>query len=166
MLFVKFEMGGEHYVLDAMQIAEVLPLIGLKRLPQAPVGVAGLFNYRGTPVPVVDLAELMLGHPAAKLLSTRVILVHYRDDAQHEGERRLLGLIVEKATETLQRDPADFMEAGILSTDAPYLGPVTREGERLIQRVDVHKLLPEAVSSVLYAQVEEESWSLHASKRS
>ena len=44
-------------------IAEVLPLVDITAIPQAPAGVAGLFNYRGTPVPV-DRSEPADAGPA------------------------------------------------------------------------------------------------------
>jgi chemotaxis-related protein WspB len=142
MLFLKFRIGSESYALDTTQIAEVLPLLEITRVPQTPVGVAGLINYRGRPVPVIDLSELMLGEPGRHHISTRLILVHY-------GEH-LLGLIAEQATETMRREAESFTDSGLASDAAPYLGPVTQDGGRLIRRIDVQKLLPPEVSSVLF----------------
>jgi chemotaxis-related protein WspB len=158
MLFLEFQVGTEAYVLHTAQIVEVLPLVSLKRIPQAPVGIAGLFNYRGRPVPAIDLSELMLGRTAQHHRSTRLILVRY-------GER-LLGLIAEQATTTLQREALDFTDSGIANHATPYLGPVTRDGARLIQWIEVHKLLPESVSSVLFRQAEQASWPLPESQLS
>ena len=142
MLFLKFRIGSESYALDTTQIAEVLPLLEITRVPQTPVGVAGLINYRGKPVPVIDLSEMMLGEPARAHISTRLILVRY-------GEH-LLGLIAEQATETMRREAASFTDSGLGSDSAPYLGPVTQDGGRLIRRIDVQKLLPPEVSGVLF----------------
>jgi chemotaxis-related protein WspB len=158
MLFLEFQIGAEAYVLHTAQIVEVLPLVSVKRIPQAPVGIAGLFNYRGRPVPVIDLSELMLGRAAQHHRSTRLILVRY-------GER-LLGLIAEQATTTLQREALDFTDSGIANDSAPYLGPVTQDGARLIQWIEVHKLLPESVSSVLFRQAEEALWPSPESQHS
>lgn len=158
MLFLKFRIGSESYALDAAQIAEVLPLVQIARVPQAPIGVAGLINYRGKFVPVVDLSELMFGEPARPHISTRLLLVRY-------GEH-LLGLIAEQATETMRREAASFAESGIASDAAPYLGPVTQDGSQLIRRIELQKLLPAAVSSVLFRQAEESAWSTPASQRS
>jgi chemotaxis-related protein WspB len=157
MLFLKFRIGREGYALDATQIAEVLPLLEITRVPQAPAGVAGLVNYRGRSVPVIDLSDLMLGEPARLHISTRLILVRY-------GEH-LLGLIAEQATETMRREAASFADSGIASDAAPYLGPVTQDGGRLIRWIEVQKLLPPAVSSVLFRRAEENSWSTPESPR-
>lgn len=147
MLFLLFELGQDRYALDATRIAEVLPLVRIKQIPQAPRGVAGVFDYRGTPVPVLDLSELALGRPAARRLGTRILLVHYPAGA---AVTQLLGLIVERATETLRREPADFSEPGLVNEAAPYLGPVTSDARGLVQRVEVEKLLPQALRDLLF----------------
>jgi chemotaxis-related protein WspB len=43
-LFFLFQLGEDRYALDALQIAEILPLVGVKRIPQAPTGVAGVID--------------------------------------------------------------------------------------------------------------------------
>src|ERR1700694_5696868 len=133
MLYLKFRIGTESYALDTAQIVEVLPLLHITRVPQAPAGVAGLINYRGRSVPVVDLSELMLGEPARPHISTRLILVRY-------GEH-LLGLIAEQATEVMRREPASFTDSGIAPDAAPYLGPVTLDGGQFIRWIEVQKML-------------------------
>ncbi len=157
MLFLKFRIGGEDYALDAPQIVEILPLLEVTRVPQAPAGVAGLINYRGTPVPVVDLSELTLGRPAQPHISTRLIVVRY-------GEH-LLGLIAERATEIMRRDAGSFIESGIASDSAPYLGPVTQDGGGLVCWIKAQNMLPPAVSSVLFRQAEENACSTLESQR-
>ena len=153
MLFLYFQLGNDRYALDCSQVIEVVPLLGLKRIPQAPAAVAGAFNYRGKPVPVIDLSVLALGRPARHHMSTRIVIVIYpgADSAQH-----LLGLIAEKATQTLRRDPADFTESGVVNDDAPYLGPVATDANGLLQWIDVKKLLPASVRDVLFKQALEQ----------
>ena len=107
----------------------------------------GLFNYRGAPVPVIDLSQLTLGRPAARRLSTRIVLVHYPDA---DGRTRLLGLIAERATQTVRREPTDFVSSGVTSDGAPYLGPVATDARGLLQWIDVRTLLPPAVRDVLF----------------
>jgi chemotaxis-related protein WspB len=150
MLFILFEIGRDRYALSARSIIEVLPLMNLKRVPCAPVGVAGVFNYRGTPVPVVDLNEMMLGEPAARRLSTRIILVIYPLDALHP---RALGLIAEHATNMIQRSLQDFIETGVESDSARYLGRVTNDTGGLIQWIEVERLLTPEVRDVLFREL-------------
>jgi chemotaxis-related protein WspB len=148
MLLLLFQIGPERYALDTGQVAEVLPLVGITRIPQAPAGVAGVFNYRGEPVPVIDLSQLTIGRPAQSRLNTRIVLVHYPDG---NGGTHLLGLIAERVTETVRRDRADFVASGVTSGRTPYLGPVAADARGLMQWMDVEQLLPASVRDVLFA---------------
>ena len=150
MLFLIFELGHDRYALPAALIAEVLPVVRIKRVPHAPAGVIGVFNYHGAPVPVIDLCELTLGRPAAARLSTRLIVVSY---PERQDQSRLLGLIAERATDTMHRDSADFVASGITTAGAPYLGQVTTSNHGVVQRIDVETLLPDAVRESLFEQL-------------
>ena len=149
MLFLLFQLGKDRYALEASRVVEVVPLLALKKLPQAPTGVAGIFNYRGRPVPAVDLGALTLGQPASERFSTRIIIVNYPDAS---GANHLLGLIAERATETLRKDAKDFVDPGVKLGAAPYLGPILMEGSRAIQLVYEHRLLPESVRQLLFSE--------------
>ena len=55
MLILLFQLGKDRYALEASRVVEVVPLLALKHLPQSPPGIAGVFNYRGRPVPASDI---------------------------------------------------------------------------------------------------------------
>ena len=148
MLFLLFELGADRYALDASQIDEVLPLVAIRAVPQAPREISGLFNLRGQPVPVVDLNQVTAGRPSTMRLSTRIIVSRYND---RDGRARLLGLIAERVTDTVRRDPGDFVESGITNPAAAYLGPVATTPGGMLQRIDVAHLLPQAISDMLFA---------------
>jgi chemotaxis-related protein WspB len=148
-LFLVFELARDRYVLDVSQIAEVLPLVAIKQIPLAPPAVAGVLNYRGAPVPVIDLSQLTLGRPAARRLSTRIVLIHYPDA---RGGTQLLGLIAEKATQTVRREETDFVASGVSSEGASYLGAVAPDAHGIMQRLDAETLLPASVRDMLFRQ--------------
>jgi chemotaxis-related protein WspB len=146
MLFVLVQLGSDRYALPARDIVEVLPLVALKALPGTPRGVAGLLDYRGTAVPVVDLSALALGAPAHPRVSTRLLIVRYM---ARRGDEQFLGLVAERTTETLRREPEDFRPAEV-STEARYLGPVVADARGLIQRVEISALLTAELRSALF----------------
>ncbi len=150
MLFLIFQLGKDRYAIEAAKIAAVLPLVIAKAIPHAPAAVAGVFDYRGTTVPLIDLSQLALGRPAQRRRSTRIILVDY---PVATGDTALLGLIAENALETLARDPAEFMPSGVSSEGAPYLGPVVSDAHGIVQWLQLDRLLPEAVRDLLFQQL-------------
>ena len=148
MLFVVFQLGHDRYAIDAREVVEVLPLIRVKDVPHAPVGVTGVLDYRGAPVPVIDLCAISLGRPSARHLGTRTLIVRCADG-------NLLGLIAERVNEMLKREPADFVESGVTVDAAPYLGRVTRDTHGLVQWITPEKLLSPAVRDALFHQLSE-----------
>ena len=150
MLFLLCEVDRERYALDAGQIAEVLPIVHIQRAPQSPPEVAGLVNYRGVPVPVVDLSTLLHGRPSALRLSSRVVILKWTDA---RGATQLLGVVAEHAVQTIRRDPADFVASGI--GDGRAAATVASAGEgSLIQWLDVPALLPASLRDTLLAASE------------
>ncbi|HEV7967240.1 MAG TPA: chemotaxis protein CheW [Candidatus Acidoferrales bacterium] len=150
MLYLIFELGKDRYALQAGQVVEVLPLLDFKRVPRAMPGVAGLFNYHGTATPLLDLTELNLGRPSQAKMSTRIIVTNYVNDS---GERHRIGLLAERVTETIRRAEADFKHSGVGVEGARFLGPVLVEANHIIQRVEIHHLLPENVGNQLFAEL-------------
>jgi chemotaxis-related protein WspB len=153
-LFLLFQLGSDRYALQASRVIEVLPLVDLQRLPDAPKGVAGLFNYHGRPVPAVDLSELTLGRPSGTNFSTRIIVVNYPDES---GRSHPLGLIAERATEIIRRDRAEFVEPGLKLGGAPYLGPVLLDSRGVIQWVNEQRLLPDHARDLLFCETLEQA---------
>lgn len=143
MLLVVFQAGAERFGLDVSRVREVLSVPTLRPLPAAPEYMAGLFDYHGTLVPVIDLSHLLVGRSVRMLLSTRVVVVEY--DGAH-----LLGLLAERATETVSCREQDCLPAGVAVDGAPYLGPILRNADGMIQRVTVEELLPESVRETLF----------------
>lgn len=79
-------------------------------------------------IPVIDLAALAFGQIAKSRTSTRLVLVHYRVDAGQP--KRLLGLIIEQATDMLRCAPDEFKDYGTDNPEASIWGRYakTRQG--------------------------------------
>ncbi len=172
MLYLLFQIGNDRYALEARHVVEVVPFLELKRIPHAPRGVAGMFNFRGQPVPAVDLSELTFGRPARELFSTRIIVVKLppptrpaspvqspaaalRDSGlgtPPSGQPACLGLIAEHATGMMRREARDFVASGVKISNAPYLGPVVMDDQGVIQLLHTEHLLSETLRDLLFSE--------------
>ncbi len=67
--YMTFRVAGEEYGLEILKVRELVGLLEITRVPQAPHGVRGVVNLRGKLIPVVDL-RMHLGisseHPAER----------------------------------------------------------------------------------------------------
>lgn len=137
MLILLFYIGNVMYTIKCENVREIAPMVKLKEMPHTPDFFAGFFNYRGTIVPVIDLCQLVQGRPCRMRLSTRIILVDY---LAKDGSSHLLGLMAERVTETVRKSKDAFVQPGIRSEDAPYLGGIVMEQQKMIQYIDLDKL--------------------------
>ena len=151
MLLLTFQAGGQTYGLDARNVIQVAPYPTCTSLPHAPAYVAGLVTWRGRTVPVIDLSALLEGTPARPLLSTRLLIIDY---PQPDGSSHPLGLLAEKAVETVVQDETRCEPQKVTIPDAPYLDGTVERAGRLIQRLAVEELLPPSVRQLLFPNLE------------
>lgn len=148
MQFLLFHLGQDRYGLSTRHLVRVLPLMDLKQLPQAPACVAGLMNYHGTPVPVLDLSLLACATRCRAAFDTRILLT---DFSAADGSSHLLGLVVERVSHIVDMDPGLFTAPGVASPAAPYLGKVVATDGAIVQLVELAQLLTPEVQALLFA---------------
>lgn len=145
MLMLLLNIGNERYAIESRQVVEVIPLVVLKSLPHQPEHIAGVFNYRGRIVPVIDLCQLMRGKPSSEYLSTRIVLVNYWGSNNIELQAPyILGLMTEQVVETLHKSESEFVNPNIQIDTAPYLGKMIVDDLGMIQCLRIEYLLSEA----------------------
>ncbi len=147
-LYLQFTLGEQRFALDVRDVIEVLPYRPLKPIAEAPEWVVGILAHRGRLVPVLDLSVRSVGRPAQRRTSTRLVLVHYRPDTVAPPQP--LGLVLERATDTVRRPREAFKPYGLDTGQARYLGPVLEDAQGLLQRIEVPQLLPDDVRAVLF----------------
>ncbi|MDM8515369.1 chemotaxis protein CheW [Desulfobacterales bacterium HSG16] len=141
MLVLLFYIKDVMYTVKCDRVREIAPIVNLKDVPHSPEYFAGYFNYRGTIVPVIDLCRLIRGSLCRIRLSSRIILVDYKNEG---GKSNILGLLAERVTETVMKPDNAFVQPSIRSEDAPFLGGIVMEQGEMIQYIDLD-LLPDCV---------------------
>lgn len=147
MLFILFRLGKEQYALEAARVIEVIPRLPLRPQSGTPDFIAGLFNFRGKVVPVLDLGTLTLGVPCPEQLSTRIILIDY---TLKSGVKRVLGLIGEAVTDAVKMEPHEFVT--VATGQAPHLGKIALDDGSMVQCIVPECLLPTEVESLLFEE--------------
>lgn len=106
-----FSLAGERYGVEASYVLEVLPLRELTPLPCVPPVFAGVMNYRGRILPVLDIRRLFGLSGQGTTEGNRVVVM--------EANSMALGILTESV-------------AGIVRIDAQEITPppVTLAGDR------------------------------------
>ena len=140
MLLLLFEIGRDRYVLDARQIIEVVPLVRLQQIPNSPDHVAGLMNYRGAAIPVIDLSRLLTSVPCEDCFSTRIIIVTC--PVENRGDVAL-ALMADNVTETVQTNLSAVPPSGTILAETLLGSETGSDASELIQFFAVEKIIPE-----------------------
>jgi chemotaxis-related protein WspB len=150
-LYIQFVVGNNRFVLPAADVIGIVPLATLHDVPQAPEYVAGILNYHGTSVPVIDMTRLMAGKDTELRLSARIVLLKVKSPDQSEN---IVGLLAEKVTEVMRLFERDFKKSGVKNAGAEYLGDVITDDHGILQRLNVSELLPKAAKKMLFETAE------------
>ena len=130
-----FRAGRERFCLHVLEVDEVVEWPRLTNLPLSPPFLMGVFNLRGSIVPVVDIAftEVRRGDLPPKL----VVVACLRGGAEAADVR--VGLAVDEVigtystSEPLMKDEAP--------RDVPHCAGMLRHGDRLALALDLKRAL-------------------------
>jgi len=131
-LYSQFFVDEDRYVISASEIVEIIPCVALKKLPMLPDYAAGLLNYHGEQMPIVDLCSLLLSRPCKRELGTRIIVVN---KSHHNLGLMKIGFMVEKATDVIAIDADSFLPPAMRNPDAPIDGNVAEYKGILITEI-------------------------------
>jgi chemotaxis-related protein WspB len=139
MLLLLFKAGDGHFAMDTSMVVEIVPFLNMKKIPSAPGYVLGLVNFRGKPIPVVDLCQLTTGCQCESKLSTRIILIQWN---LTDGKDVKLGLVAEQVYETIQSNLQKSPPAGVIMDESLLGTKPQMEVDEMIQWLDLKHLLP------------------------
>ena len=158
MLLLLFKIGQGHFAIAASQVRKVIPRVALTGIADAPEYTAGLLNFRGAFVPVIDLCRLAAGKSAALRISSRIILVDY---TLTDGRSAILGLLAEDVVETV-RSKEPLLPSVVINLNDLSDRPATllREND-VIQMFDLHRMLPAREVDTLFTHFQKAQDSDH-----
>src|SRR5271170_4625961 len=132
---VGFRIGNETFGVLIASVREIVRVPEITAVPSAPETVEGVINLRGKIIPVMDLRK-RFGHTEITSDKRNRILVV-------ELDNKLVGLIVNAASEVLKIPPSDIEAPGTVFAEgeSSYVTGVGKLKGRLIILLDIARLL-------------------------
>lgn len=132
---VTFKVGSEEFGIEIFSVKEIIRMLGITKVPQAPEFVEGVVNLRGKVIPIIDIRKRFGMDSLNHDKNTRIVVV--------EMENVLVGFVVDAVSEVL-RIPADTVEPPppvVAGIEAEYINGVGKLEDRLLIMLDLNKLL-------------------------
>lgn len=121
---VAFNVSGQKYCVEIIQIREIRRWSPVTVLPHAPPEVLGVMNLRGAVIPIFDLACYFgLGQTQANERNVVIICA---------VKNRSVGILVESVSEIVSIDPSEIQETPNVKSNATksvIQGVLSVEGE-------------------------------------
>ncbi len=134
---------GELFGLPVAYVDEVLPMCKLAVLPEAPPWIAGLLNFRGSSVPVIDLTGRMERQSRSAELEDFLVVCSYNDQQ--------IGLVIQGVSRIHIVDAALLQPVAREVRQAPYVHGVFQLDGRAIFLLSLSCLLATS-------DIPEEAW--------
>jgi len=132
---VGFKIADEEYAVDILMVQEIIRMMQVTKVPNAPDFVDGVINLRGRIIPVIDLRS-KLGLPRKEVDKDKRIIVV-------EVSGKTVGFIVDAVTEVL-RIPASITEPPpdlVTNVNSEFIKAVGKLEDRLLILIDLEKIL-------------------------
>lgn len=129
-----FRAGRERFCLSVLEIEEVVDWPIVTRIPLAPAFLMGVFNLRGTIVPLMDIAFTEGRRPG--LLPKHVVVAAIRGDAQHEDLR--VGIAADEVIGTYSASEEALLDQA--PAEVPHCRGMLRHEDRLALVLDLRRL--------------------------
>lgn len=132
---VGFRIGEETFGVRIASVREIVRVPEITSVPNAQETIEGVINLRGKIIPVIDLRKRFGQAEIQSDKKNRILVV--------ELETKLVGLIVNSASEVLKIPPSEIESPGSVFADgeSSYVTGVGKLKGRLIILLDITKLL-------------------------
>ena len=146
--YLTFTLAGEQYGIGILTVKEIMGMMPVTTVPQAPDFVKGVINLRGKVIPVIDLRR-RFGMPAVDTTERTCIIVV---DMRAEARQLQMGIVVDSVSEVLNISESDIENTpsfGANLDTAFILGMAKMEGGVKIL-LDIDRALSEQETQELH----------------
>ena len=131
---VGFVVGEEEFSVPILSIQEIIKPIEWTRVPRTPDYVLGVFNLRGTVIPLIDL-RLKFGLPSEKMTENSRFIVM-------KNAVETAGFVIDRLTEAIRLKHSEIGPAPETSMeDESLIEGVGKQNDKIVTILKVDKLL-------------------------
>ncbi len=131
---VGFIIGEEEYAEPILTIQEIIKPIRWTRVPQTPAYVLGVFNLRGSVIPLIDLRTKFGLRPLKHSDETRFFVLKQGDE--------VAGFVIDRLTMAIRIKKSDIGAApDTIAADDSMIAGVGKQAGRILTILKVDKLL-------------------------
>jgi two-component system chemotaxis response regulator CheV len=127
--------GMQMFAINVFKVQEVVQLPKLNQMPHRHPSVAGVTHFRGRTIPVIDLSESIGMKPIDRTQPSNLIVTEYNNTVQ--------GFMVGEVDRIINMNWNEILPPPDGTGRQHYLTAITRVNDRIVEIIDVEKVLAE-----------------------
>lgn len=136
--YLSFTICGDHYAVNVAKVLEVLQEEHITPVPNAPLYIRGIINFRGDVVPVFETrVRFNLADRDVNEAYNIIVL-----DVSEGADMFRLGAVVDKVKDVINIDDADIKPVPTMSKEfnADFLQGIYKLGNEFIMLLNIEKV--------------------------
>lgn len=131
---VGFMVGDEEFAVPILDIQEIIKPIEYTRVPKTPDYVLGVFNLRGSVLPLIDLRMKFGLSRSKESEETRYMVIKHNDD--------VAGFVIDRLTQAMRIPEKNIDPAPeTIHDDQNFIYGVGKQEDKLVSILNVENLL-------------------------
>jgi purine-binding chemotaxis protein CheW len=134
--YLTFRLNQEVFAVEVFRVREVLDVVNITRVPNAPSYMRGMINVRGSVVPVMDTRQKFGMGAVEATLDTRIIILEVKD---LDGEIIVMGALADSVHEVTELNADDVESAPRLGTswNTDFIAGIAKRNDQFIVILDI-----------------------------
>ena len=134
-LYIQFSIDQDDFIIASDKVMTIMPYVNIQFLPGSTEFMAGMINYHGNSVPVIDVTMLLKKRTSKNFLSTRIILLN-NDKLLPNSD--LCGILAENVTEVIKiKSQFDTDTTQIKPIYSMYVDAVLNHKNTILQKLNL-----------------------------
>ncbi len=136
--FLSFQLGGEIFASNVDRVLNILEVVRITKVPNAPIYMQGVINLRGEALPVID-TRVKFGMPAIEVTGNTCILVL---EIEENGNGFQVGALVDSVLEVMEVEANIFKPVPAIGDKykTEYIKSMLQYNEQFIMVLDIDKV--------------------------
>ncbi len=137
--YLTFSLAGEEYGIGILKVKEIIGMMNIRTIPNAPDYIKGFINLRGKVIPVFDL-RIKFGLKDTGYTDRTCIIVV---EIMGKESSILMGAVVDSVSEVLNVKVADIEKKPELGVDVNtnFILGIAKSGDRVKILLDIDKVI-------------------------
>ena len=139
--YLTFEIGQDEYGVDILAVQEIHGWVEPRPIPDTPVYVKGVIDWRGTIVPVVDL-RIRFSYSEVTYDKTTVVII-LKSMIEEINQSVIVGVVVDAVSDVLDLEQESIKAAPRLGSkvDTQYIKGIIKVDNKMTILLELGKLI-------------------------